>query len=116
MNLIKDIKDNISNNHYYVQNFLEQNYDVLFKSMSHKINREFSKSKAVLCKILSNIILRCDKNGYLNYRQLIANENVIFDGVKIKSQHSSKFNLKRMISLKIFGQEFGDKKFKSVFW
>ena len=114
LNLIKDIKDNITNNHYYVQNFLEQNYDILFKSMTHKINKDFSKSKAVLCKILSNIILRCDKNGYLNYRQLIANENVIFDGVKIKSQHSSKFNLRRMISLKIFGQEFTDKKFNTV--
>jgi len=114
LNLIKDIKDNISKNHYYVQNLLEQNYDILFKSMSHKINRDFSKSKAVLCKILSNIILRCDKNGYLNYRQLIANENVLFDGVKIKSQHSSKYNLKRMISLKIFGQEFTDKKFNTV--
>ena len=114
LNLIKDIKDNITNNHYYVQNFLEQNYDILFKSMTHKINKEFSKSKAVLCKILSNIILRCDKNGYLNYRHLIANENVIFDGVKIKSQHCSKYNLRRMISLKIFGQEFNDKKFNTV--
>ena len=114
LNLIRDIKDNIGINHYYVQNFLEQNYDVLFKSMSHKINREFSKSKAVLCKILSNIIIRCDRNGYLNYRQIIANENVLFDGVKIKSQHNSKYNLRKMISLKIFGQEFGDKKFNTV--
>ena len=82
--------------------------------MSHKINREFSKSKAVLCKILSNIIIRCDRNGYLNYRQIIANENVLFDGVKIKSQHNSKYNIRKMISLKIFGQEFGDKKFNTV--
>ena len=82
--------------------------------MTHKINKEFSKSKPVLCKILSNIISRCDKSGYLNYRQLIASESVLFDGVKIKSQHNAKLNLKRMISLKIFGQEFGDKKFNTV--
>jgi len=113
LNLINDIKENIDN-HYYIQNLLESKYDIIFKSINHKINKDFAKSKAVLCKILSNIITKCNKNGYLKYRQLIANESVLFDGVKIKSQHNTKFNLKKMISLKIFGQEFGDKKFNTV--
>ena len=114
LNLINDIKENIDSNHYYIQNFLEQNYDIIFKSMPNKINRDFSKAKPVFCKILSNIISRCDKSGYLNYRQLISSESVLFDGVKIKSQHNAKLNLKKMISIKLFGQEFGDKKFYSV--
>ena len=114
LNLIKDIKDNIDNNHYYLQNLLEQNFDILFKSMPNKINKDFSKAKPVFCKILSNIISRCDKSGYLNYKQLISSENVLFDGVKIKSQHNAKLNLKKMISIKLFGQEFGEKKFNTV--
>ena len=89
--LINTIKENINNNHSYIQLYLEKNFDSLFTEMSFHLNKDFPKSKTVLCKILSNIVNECERNGYLKYKKIISND-----------------------SLKVFGQQLADKKFNNV--
>ena len=114
LNFINNMKENIIHNRSYIQNYLDKNFDLLFKDMNTQLNKEFPKSKTVLCKILSNIVLECDKNGYLKYKDIINNDEIIFEGLKIKGQLKSNLNLRKMISLKVFGQKFADKKFNNV--
>ena len=114
LNFINNMKENINHNRSYIQNYIDTNFDLLFKDMNTQLNKEFPKSKTVLCKILSNIVLECDKNGYLKYKEIIDNDEILFEGIKIKGQLKSNLNLRKMISLKIFGQKFTDKKFNNV--
>ena len=114
LNFINNMRENIIHNRSYIQNYIDTNFDLLFKDMNTQLNKEFPKSKTVLCKILSNIVLECDKNGYLKYKEIIDNDEILFEGLKIKGQLKSNLNLRKMISLKIFGQKFADKKFNNV--
>jgi hypothetical protein len=114
LNFINNMRENIIHNRSYIQNYIDTNFDLLFKDMNTQLNKEFPKSKTVLCKILSNIVLECDKNGYLKYKDIINNDEILFEGLKIKGQLKSNLNLRKMISLKIFGQKFADKKFNNV--
>ena len=114
LNFIIDVKENSNNIRSYIQNYLELNYDIVFNEIDIKLNKAFPKSKAVLCKILSNIVSECDKIGYLKYKKIINNDNILFDGLKIKSNINIKMNFRKMISFKIFGQEFSDKKFYNL--
>ena len=82
--------------------------------MSIKINNQFPKSKSVICRILSNIILECNKIGYLNYKKIINDDELLFNGLKIKISADIAINYRKMISTRIFGQELSDKKFNNV--
>jgi hypothetical protein len=67
--------------------------------------------------MLVNIILRCDRHGYLNFRQYIDNERTIFNGLKIKDNNKyghGRFCVKKMISIKVFGRELTNKKFNDI--
>lgn len=112
--LINTIKENISNNHSYIQYYLEKNFDSLFNEVNFHLNKEFPKSKTVLCKILSNIVNECERNGYLKYKKIISNDDKLFEGLKIKGNIKINLNLRKMISLKVFGQQLADKKFNSI--
>ena len=119
-NLITYVRELIAENQNSLYNFIMNKYDLLFKDIvinNIKINTGFSKYKSIISKMLANVILRCDKHGYLNYKQFIDNERVIFDGLKIKDSHDfghGKFSVKKMISIKVFGQELTNKKFNDV--
>ena len=76
LNFIIDVKENSNNIRSYIQNYLELNYDIVFNEIDIKLNKTFPKSKAVLCKILSNIVSECDKIGYLKYKKIINNDNI----------------------------------------
>ena len=112
--LINTIKEKINNNHSYVQLYLEKNFDSLFSEVNFHLNKEFPKSKTVLCKILSNIVNECERNGYLKYKKIISNDDKLFEGLKIKGNIKNNLNLRKMISLKVFGQQLADKKFNNV--
>lgn len=114
LNFINNIKENIIHNRSYIQYYIDKHFDLLFKDMNTQLNKEFPKSKTVLCKILSNIVNECDKNGYLKYKEIINSDEILFEGLKIKGQLKSNLNLRKMISLKVFGQKFADKKFNNV--
>ena len=111
LNCIETLKENENNIRNYIQNYLEINYNKLFKDIDIALDKHFSKAKAIICRILSNIISECDKNGYLNYKKLISNDDLVFDGIKIKGTPNMKINYRKMISFKIFGQELSEKKF-----
>lgn len=114
LNFINKIKENKNNIRCYLQNYLEENFDNIFDENDNKLNKKFPKSKAVLCRILSNIVNECDKKGYLNYKEIINNDDILFEGLKIKGNPNLNMNLRKMISLKIFGQEYSEKKFYNL--
>ena len=64
--------------------------------------------------MLSNIVIECDKNGYLNYKKLISNDEILFEGLKIKGNTKNNYNIRKMISQNIFGQQLSEKKFNNV--
>ena len=114
LNYINIVKENLIKNHYYIQIYLEKNFDNLYKEINLKLNKEFPKAKTVLCKMISNVANECDKNGYLKYKKFIVNDDILFDGLKIKGHLKNNTNLRKMISIKLFGQQFSDKKFNNV--
>lgn len=114
LNLINNIKENKENLRSYMQEYLELSYNEIFKDIDIKLNKDFPKSKTIICKMISNIVYECDKSGFVNYKKLISNDDVLFDGLKIKGGPNIQINLRKMISLKIFGQELPDKKFNNV--
>jgi hypothetical protein len=116
LNCINHFKDNNNNNNnrIFIQNYLGINYDKLFNDISIKINDQFPKSKTVICRILSNIVIECNKIGYLNYKKIINDDDLLFNGLKIKITANITINYRKMISTRIFGQELSDKKFSNV--
>ena len=114
LNFINFIKENNKNIRGYLQSYLESNYDKIFKQMDIKLNKQFPKSKPVLCRMLSNILTECEKSGYLNYKKFIEMDGIIFDSLRIKGPNNITFNLRKMISSKIFGHEYSDKKFNNL--
>ena len=119
-NLITYVRELIAENEMNLYNFLMDKYDFLFKDIAIsnvKINTGFNKYKNIISKMLANVILRCDRHGYLNFRQYIDNERIIFDGLKIKDNNTyghGRFSVKKMISIKVFGQELTNKKFNDI--
>ena len=119
-NLITYVRELIAENEINLFNFIMDKYDSLFKDIvinNIKINTGFRNYKSIISKMLSNVIVRCDRHGYLNFRQYIDNERIIFDGLKIKDNNTfghGKFNVKKMISIKVFGQELTNKKFNDI--
>ena len=119
-NLITYVRELIAESEINLYNFIIEKYDSLFKDIvinNIKINTGFNKYKSIISKMLANVIIRCDKYGYLNFRQYIDNERIIFDGLKIKDNNMfghGKFNVKKMISIKVFGQELTNKKFNDI--
>jgi len=118
--LITYVRELIAENEINLFNFIMDKYDSLFKDIvinNIKINTGFRNYKSIISKMLSNVIVRCDRHGYLNFRQYIDNERIIFDGLKIKDNNTfghGKFNVKKMISIKVFGQELTNKKFNDI--
>ena len=112
--LINYFKKNSKNLEYCIQKYLDTNFDNLFCNADFQINKNFRKSKFVLIKILSNIVSKCDKIGYLNYKNIINDKGVIFDGLKIKGNCLKNKTLEEMIALKIFGIELTEVEFKHI--
>ena len=66
-----------------------------------KLNKNYPKAKDVICKILFNIVTQCDKKGYLNGLKIIG---------KITQNNNN--NYIQMISIKLFGVELSEEKFR----
>lgn len=121
MNIIKNnfnsilhFKENKNNARIYILNYLGINYDKLFNEMNIKIDKSLPKSKNIICRMLSNIVLECNKIGYLNYKKIIINDDILFDGLKIKGNEDMEINYRKMIPSKLFGQYLSEKKFNNV--
>jgi len=68
-----------------------------------------------MAKILSNLISKSIKSGFLNYKNYIKDDDVIFDNIRIKKDgQTSVFNIREGISKKIFGKTLNEKEFNNT--
>ena len=111
---INAIKKNEKDIESFLQIYLNNNFDKIFNSAILKLNKNYPKAKDVICKILFNIVTQCDKKGYLNYKKIIGDNDAIFDGLKIigKITQNNNNNYLQMISIKLFGVELSEEKFR----
>ena len=111
---INAIKKNEKDIESFLQIYLNNNFDKIFNSAILKLNKNYPKAKDVICKILFNIVTQCDKKGYLNYKKIIGDNDAIFDGLKIigKIIQNNNNNYIQMISIKLFGVELSEEKFR----
>ena len=111
---INAIKKNEKDIESFLQIYLNNNFDKIFNSAILKLNKNYPKAKDVICKILFNIVTQCDKKGYLNYKKIIGDNDSIFDGLKIigKITQNNNNNYIQMISIKLFGVELSEEKFR----
>ena len=111
---INAIKKNAKDIESFLQIYLNNNFDKIFNSAILKLNKNYPKAKDVICKILFNIVTQCDKKGYLNYKKIIGDNDAIFDGLKIigKITQNNNNNYIQMISIKLFGVELSEEKFR----
>ena len=111
---INAIKKNEKDIESFLQIYLNNNFDKIFNSAILKLNKNYPKAKDVICKILFNIVAQCDKKGYLNYKKIIGDNDAIFDGLKIigKITQNNNNNYIQMISIKLFGVELSEEKFR----
>ena len=111
---INAIKKNEKDIESFLQIYLNNNFDKIFNSAILKLNKNYPKAKDVICKILFNIVTQCDKKGYLNYKKIIGDNDAIFDGLKIigKITQNKNNNYIQMISIKLFGVELSEEKFR----
>ena len=114
LNFIEAIKNNSKDIENYLQLYLNINFDNIFKNTNYELNKDFDKSKNVLYKILFNIVSKCEKIGYLSYKKIIADNDVIFNGLKIKGDISQYVNKEQLVSKKLFGKELSDVKFRQA--
>jgi hypothetical protein len=113
---INAIKKNEKDIESFLQIYLNNNFDKIFNSAILKLNKNYPKAKDVICKILFNIVTQCDKKGYLNYKKIIGDNDAIFDGLKIigkiTQNNNNNNNYIQMISIKLFGVELSEEKFR----
>ncbi len=111
---INAIKKNEKDIESFLQIYLNNNFDKIFNSAILKLNKNYPKAKDVICKILFNIVTQCDKKGYLNYKKIIGDNDAIFDGLKNigKITQNNNNNYIQMISIKLFGVELSEEKFR----
>lgn len=116
LKLIFELKENSKINKNFITDYLNKNFDMLFKSSTQKLNEDFSKNKALLCKMISNLILKCNSFGYKEYPKIIEDEKVLFDGLKFRNENSSitESHKKQIISLQLFGKELTNNNFDLV--
>ena len=114
LNFINAIKNNSANISDFLQSYLENNFDNIFKKSKYLLNNTFPKSQTVIIKILCNIVTKCEKIGFLNYKKIIDDYNIIFDGMTFKGNNLVNQNLEKIISKKLFGKELSEKKLKNA--
>lgn len=114
LNFINTIKNNSANISDFLQSYLENNFDNIFKKSKYLLNNTFPKSQTVIIKILCNIVTKCEKIGFLNYKKIIDDYNIIFDGMTFKGNNLVNQNLEKIISKKLFGKELSEKKLKNA--
>ena len=96
---------------YYVKDM----QNVLFAHIDPKLDNSYQRTHFVLAKLLSNILTKSIKSGFLNYRNYIKDDNIIFDNIRIKKDgQTSVFNIREGISKKIFGKPLNEQEFNNV--
>ena len=96
---------------YYVKDM----QNTLFAHIETKLDETYQRVHFVMAKLLSNIVAKCIKSGFLNYKSYIRDDNIIFDNIRIKKDgQTSVFNIREGISKKIFGKPLSENEFNNV--
>ena len=96
---------------YYVKDM----HNVLFAHIEPKLDDSYQRVHFVMAKLLSNIVTKSIKSGFLNYKSYIKDDNIIFDNIRIKKDgQTSVFNIREGISKKIFRKPLNEIEFNNV--
>ena len=68
-----------------------------------------------MAKLLSNLVNKSIKSGFLNYKNYIKDDNIIFDNIRIKKDgQTSVYNIREGIAKKIFGKVMNENEFNNA--
>ena len=96
--------------------FVKDRYNNIFGNVEPKLEESYQRVHFVMAKLLSNIVNKCIKSGFLNYKNYIKDDNIIFDNIRIKKdgQTSNTFNIREGIAKKIFGKTMNENEFNNA--
>ena len=96
--------------------FVKDKYNLVFGHIEPKLDESYQRVHFVIAKILSNIVSKSIKSGFLNYKNYIKDDNIIFDNIRIKKdgQTPSVVNIREGIAKKIFGKPMNEKEFNEA--
>jgi hypothetical protein len=99
----------------YMYHYVKEKGHILFHHIEPKLDESYQRVHFVMAKILSNLISKSIKSGFLNYKNYIKDDDVIFDNIRIKKDgQTSVFNIREGISKKIFGKTLNEKEFNNT--
>ena len=96
--------------------FVKDKYNTIFANVEPKLEESYQRVHFVMAKLLSNVVNKCIKSGFLNYKNYIKDDNIIFDNIRIKKdgQTSNNFNIREGIAKKIFGKTMNENEFNNA--
>ena len=99
----------------YMYHFVKEKGHILFNHIEPKLDESYQRVHFVMAKILSNLVSKSIKSGFLNYKNYIKDDDVIFDNIRIKKDgQTSVFNIREGISKKIFGKPLNENEFNNT--
>ena len=95
--------------------FVKEKGNILFGHLEPKLEENYQRVSFVIAKILSNLVTKSIKSGFLNYKKYIKDDDVIFDNIRIKKEgQTTVFNIREGISKKIFGKAMTENEFNNT--
>ena len=95
--------------------FVKDRPGVLFGHIEPKLDDGYQRVQFVMAKLLSNLVSKSIKSGFLNYKSYIKDDNIFFDNIRIKKDgQTSTFNIREGIAKKIFGKAMNENEFNNV--
>jgi hypothetical protein len=81
--------------------FVKDRPGVLFGHIEPKLDDGYQRVQFVMAKLLSNLVSKSIKSGFLNYKSYIKDDDIIFDNIRIKKDgQTSVFNIREGIAKK----------------
>ena len=95
--------------------FVKDRNNILFGNIEPKLDESYQRVHFVMAKLLSNLVNKSIKSGFLNYKNYIKDDNVIFDNIRIKKDgQTSVYNIREGIAKKIFGKVMNENEFNNA--
>ena len=95
--------------------FVKDKYNTIFANVEPKLEESYQRVHFVMAKLLSNVVNKCIKSGFLNYKNYIKDDNIIFDNIRIKKDgQTSVYNIREGIAKKIFGKVMNENEFNNA--
>ena len=95
--------------------FVKDRNNILFGNIEPKLDESYQRVHFVMAKLLSNLVNKSIKSGFLNYKNYIKDDNIIFDNIRIKKDgQTSVYNIREGIAKKIFGKVMNENEFNNA--